>query len=56
MENSNYNHINIEKSKEGHITINYNFLIKLYSELNSEQKINFNKNLQTVSIGINKAV
>ena len=48
--------INLEKSKEGHASINYNFLIKLYSELNSEQKIKFNKNLQTVSIGINKAV
>ena len=48
--------VNIEKSKEGHTNINYNFLIKLYSELNSEQKIKFNKNLQTVSIGINKAV
>ena len=48
--------INLEKSKEGHISINYNFLIKLYSELNSEQKIKFNKNLQTASIGINKAV
>ena len=48
--------INLEKSKEGHTSINYNFLIKLYSELNSEQKIKFNKNLQTVNVGINKAV
>jgi len=39
--------INVEKSKEGHININYNFLFKIYSELNSEQKIKFNKNLQT---------
>ena len=43
--------INIEKSKEGHININYNFLYKLYSELTSEQKIKFNKNLQSVTIG-----
>ncbi len=42
--------INVEKSKEGHININYNFLFKLYSELNSEQKIKFNKNLQTVDL------
>ena len=48
--------INVEKSKEGHTSINYNFLIKLYSELNSEQKIKFNKNLQTFNVGINKAV
>ena len=44
--------INIEKSKEGHMNVNYNFLIKLYSELNPEQKIKFNKNLQqTVNVG-----
>ena len=42
--------INVEKSKEGLVNINYNFLFKLYSELNSEQKIKFNKNLQTVDL------
>jgi len=31
--------INLEKSKEGHMNVNYNFLIKLYTELNSDQKI-----------------
>ena len=46
--------INIEKSKEGHININYNFLFKLYSELNSEQKIKFNKNLQTADLSATK--
>ena len=46
--------INVEKSKEGHININYNFLFKIYSELNSEQKIKFNKNLQTVDLGAAK--
>ena len=48
--------INIEKSKEGHMNVNYNFLMKLYSELSSEQKIKFNKNLETVSNAISKAV
>ena len=38
--------INIEKSKEGHMNVNYNFLVKLYSELNSDQKLKFNKSLQ----------
>tara|TARA_B100001250_G_scaffold321757_1_gene284879 strand:- start:42 stop:413 length:372 start_codon:yes stop_codon:yes gene_type:complete len=38
--------INIEKSKEGSINVNYNFLAKLYSELNQDQKIKFNKSLQ----------
>ena len=42
--------INLEKSKESHVNINYNFLFKLYSQLNSEQKIKFNKNLQTVDL------
>ena len=46
--------INIEKSKEGHFNVNYNFLVKLYSELNSEQKIKFNKNLQSINTGVTK--
>ena len=33
--------INIEKSKEGHSNINYNFLLKLYTELNIDQKTKF---------------
>ena len=48
--------INMEKSKEGHMNINYNFLMKLYSELTAEQKIKLNKSIQTVSTGISKAV
>ena len=46
--------INIEKSHEGHMNINYNFLIKLYSELNNDQKLKFSKSLQQSSIGISK--
>ena len=42
--------INAEKSKEVPITINYNFLVKLYSELNDDQKLKFNKNLQSYSL------
>ena len=38
--------INLEKSQEGHININYNFLNKLYSELNVDQKLKFTKLLQ----------
>ena len=41
--------INAEKLKEAPITVNYNFLVKLYSELNNDQKLKFNKNLQTYS-------
>ena len=37
--------INIEKAKETPMTMNYNFLVKLYSEMNEDQKLKFNKNL-----------
>ena len=42
--------INIEKAKEGHMNVNYNFLVKLYSELTPDQKVKFSKNLQTLNI------
>ena len=48
--------INIEKSKEGHINVNYNFLVKLYSELTNEQKIKFNKILQSADVVIQKVI
>ena len=48
--------INIEKSKEGHMNVNYNFLIKLYSELNQDQKIKFSKTLQSSGNLISKVV
>ena len=35
--------INLEKSKEGHMNVNYNFLVKVYSELTQDQKIKFSK-------------
>ena len=46
--------INLEKSKEGHMNVNYNFLVKLYSELNADQKLKFNKSLQVASNNISK--
>ena len=48
--------INIEKSQEGHININYNFLVKMYSELTNEQKIKFNKTLQSANAVIQKVI
>ena len=48
--------INIEKSKEGHMSVNYNFLIKLYSEVNQDQKIKFSKTLQSSGNMISKVV
>ena len=38
--------INLENSQKGHMNVNYNFLAKLYSELNNDQKLKFNKLLQ----------
>ena len=46
--------INIEKSNKGHTNINYNFLVKLYSELNSEQKNKFVKSLDVLNPSIQK--
>ena len=45
---------NLERAEEGHININYNFLIKLYSELNENQKLKFNKSIQISSNSISK--
>ena len=42
--------INVERSSESPVNLNYNFLIKLYSELNNEQKLKFNKNLQSYNL------
>ena len=46
--------MNLEKSQEGHMNVNYNFLVKLYSELNADQKLKFNKSLQVASNNISK--
>ena len=48
--------VNIEKSKERHMNVNYNFLIKLYSELTNEQKVKFNKSLEVAVKPISKVV
>ena len=46
--------INLERSQEGHMNVNYNFLVRLYSELNNDQKLKFSKSLQAAPIGISK--
>ena len=46
--------INSEKIKENHMNVNYNFLLKLYSELTQDQKLKFGKNLQVAHAGISK--
>jgi transcriptional regulator with XRE-family HTH domain len=46
--------INLEKSQESHMNVNYNFLIKMYSELNNDQKLKFSKSLQSSPFGISK--
>ena len=44
--------LNLEKAQEGHMNVNYNFLVKLYSELNEDQKLKFNKSLRLSSNSI----
>ena len=46
--------INLERTQDGHMNINYNFLVKLYSELSDDQKLKFNKSLQSLPIGISR--
>jgi transcriptional regulator with XRE-family HTH domain len=46
--------INLEKSQESHMTVNYNFLVKVYSELSNDQKLKFNKSLQLSNVSISK--
>ena len=46
--------INLEKSQEGHMNVNYNFLVKLYSELNNDQKLKFTKSLQVTDNKISR--
>ena len=48
--------LNLEKSKEGHLNINYNFLLKLFSELNNDQKLKFTRNIQINGVETSKAV
>ena len=46
--------INIDKTKEGNLNVNYNFLIKLCSELSNDQKIKLNKALQASNVIVSK--
>jgi len=46
--------INLEKPDEGRLNVNYNFLVKIYSELNNDQKLKFTKSLQISTPGISK--
>jgi len=46
--------INADKIKEGHMNVNYNFLVKVYSERTQDQKIKFSKNIQINQVNISK--
>ena len=48
--------INLEKSNEIHMNVNYNFLVKMYRELTGDQKIKFSKNLNLVNAELTKAI
>tara|TARA_Y100000741_G_scaffold1957_1_gene1640 strand:+ start:247 stop:618 length:372 start_codon:yes stop_codon:yes gene_type:complete len=45
---------NAEKVKEGHLNINYNFILKIYSELTQEQQTRLQKTISANSINISK--
>ena len=46
--------INLERSQASHIHINYNFLVKMFSELNNDQKLKFAKSLPNLNSSISK--
>ena len=46
--------INLERSQESHMNINYNFLVKMYSELTDDQKLKFSKSLQFLDVNTKK--
>jgi transcriptional regulator with XRE-family HTH domain len=48
--------LNNDNSKENLAHVNYNFLVKVYSELTQDQKIKFNRSIQTISINTAKVV
>ena len=48
--------LNLVKSREGHMNVNYNFLLKIYSELTNDQKIKFSKILTSPAIGLSKVI
>ena len=48
--------LNNDNSKENLTHVNYNFLVKVYSELTQDQKIKFNRSIQAISTNIAKVV
>jgi len=48
--------LNNDTSKENLTHVNYNFLVKVYSELTQDQKIKFNRSIQTISTNTVKVV
>ena len=48
--------INLERTKENHLNINYNFLTKIYSELTEDQKIKLNKSFKNIPVSIARVV
>ena len=48
--------LNNDTSKENLTHVNYNFLVKVYSELTQDQKIKFNRSIQTITTNTAKVV
>ena len=47
--------LNLERTKENHMNVNYNFLVNIYRELTEDQKIKFSKDLNLVNTELSKA-
>ena len=45
-----------ERMKDSHLNINYNFLVKIFSELTEDQRNKLSKNLKSIKTTIREAV
>ena len=47
---------NSERMKDSHLNVNYNFLVKIFSELTEDQRNKLNKNLESIKITTREAI
>ena len=45
-----------ERMKDSHLNINYNFLVKIFSELTEDQRNKLSKNLESINITTREAI
>jgi len=54
FENFSEYSINLERTQQGHMNVNYNCLARIYSELSDDQKLKFTKSLNISNVKISK--